>query len=71
MEAERIAKLANDIAAQFTYQPDSVGAESVAAHIRRFWTPGMCADLVGLAASPDCGLEPLAMAAAGLLASTP
>ncbi len=69
MDAARVAKLANDIAAQFAYQPRTVGAESVAAHIRRFWEPGMRADLVELASGPDSGLDSLARAAADLLIS--
>ena len=69
MDAARVAKLANDIAVQFAYQPPEAGAEAMAAHIRRFWDPGMRADLLEPAAEPDGGpdLDPLVRDAAGLL----
>lgn len=69
MDASRVAKLANDIAAQFAYQPPAAGAQAVAAHIRKFWEPSMRADLVAVASTPDDGLDPLARAAARLLTS--
>ena len=67
MEMPRVARLANDIAAQFPHQGDAQAAQAVAAHMRQFWEPRMRAELVGMLSLPDPGLTARARAAAELL----
>lgn len=68
MEPARVARLANDISAQFPHLPVEVAAKEVAAVIRSFWEPRMRAELTELAGRADSGLSERAAAAAGLLA---
>jgi formate dehydrogenase subunit delta len=60
-------RLANDVAAQFRHLPPDAGAAAVANHLRMFWAPSMRAQLFALVDSGAAGLDPLAVAAAGLL----
>jgi formate dehydrogenase subunit delta len=71
MQPARVARLANDIAAQFPHQPDAQAAAAIAAHIRMFWEPRMLAELTALSSRPDSGLAERARAAAKLLAGQP
>jgi formate dehydrogenase subunit delta len=59
--------MANDIAVQFRRMPARQGAEAVAAHLNRFWEPRMRARLLQRIADDTGGLDPLVVAAAGLL----
>ena len=61
------ARMANDIAVQFRRLPAIEGAEAVAAHINRFWEPRMRARLLQQVAGETGGLDPLVVAAAGLV----
>lgn len=61
-------RMANDIAAQFAHQDAEAAAAAIAAHIRSFWTPRMRADFLHHAESEPGSLDPLALAAARLLA---
>lgn len=61
--------MGNDIARQFTHLPPAEAAEAIAAHIERFWTPGMRRTLEALVAEGHEGLDPLLVDAAGRLAA--
>lgn len=67
MEGSPEARMANDIAVQFHRLPAAQGAEAVAAHINRFWEPRMRARLLQRIAGDTGGLDPLVVAAAGLV----
>jgi formate dehydrogenase subunit delta len=68
MDPARVARLANDISAQFPHLPVDVAAKEVAAVIRSFWEPRMRAELAELAGRADAGLTERAAVAAELLA---
>jgi formate dehydrogenase subunit delta len=67
MDGSPEARMANDIASQFRRLPDRLGAEAVAGHINRFWEPRMRARLLQQIATGTTGLDPLVVAAAGLV----
>ena len=47
MEAHKLVKMANEIAAFFHAEPDqAVAIEGVASHLKRFWDPRMRRELV-------------------------
>ncbi len=47
MDVRRLVAMANDIARYFASEPDrEAGAEGVADHLRKFWTPRMREQLV-------------------------
>jgi formate dehydrogenase subunit delta len=47
MDAHKLVKMANEIAAFFEAEPDrAVVLEGVAGHLRRFWDPRMRRDLL-------------------------
>jgi len=58
---------ANDVAAQFSYLPDTQAVLAIAGHLRMFWEPRMRADLREALQRGDEMLDPLAAAAASLL----
>jgi formate dehydrogenase subunit delta len=64
-------RLANEIAVQFHHRDPAAAATEIAAHIRSFWEPRMRADLLRRAAAEPGSLDPLALAAARLLADQP
>ncbi|MFC5997038.1 formate dehydrogenase subunit delta [Pseudonocardia hispaniensis] len=57
----------NDIAAQFRHRAAEEAASEVAAHLRLFWEPRMRRALLTSVADGAEGLDPIAVAAAGLL----
>ncbi|HEX4225204.1 MAG TPA: formate dehydrogenase subunit delta [Pseudonocardiaceae bacterium] len=67
MDGSPEARMANEIAVQFHRLPQMQGAEAVAAHINRFWEPRMRARLLQHIAGSTSGLDPLVVAAAGLV----
>jgi formate dehydrogenase subunit delta len=60
-------RLANDIAAQFHHRAPDVAAKEIAEHIRAFWDPRMKRALLAEVSAGGGDLDPLAVAAAGLL----
>jgi formate dehydrogenase subunit delta len=47
MQAEKLVRMANQIAANFDYGPDKAkAAAAVADHLRRFWSPLMREEIV-------------------------
>ncbi|MGW1527646.1 formate dehydrogenase subunit delta [Streptomyces sp. NPDC001588] len=61
-------RMANQIAANLRHVPGDEAAEAIAGHIRRFWDPRMRARLLELVETGSDGLDPVVVAAAGLLA---
>jgi formate dehydrogenase subunit delta len=62
-------RLANEIAVQFRHRPPDDAAEAIAAHIRTFWDPRMRSDLLRRVETEAGEFDPLALAAARLLAN--
>jgi formate dehydrogenase subunit delta len=47
MDAHKLVKMANDIAAFFEAEPDrTLALEGIAGHLRRFWDPRMRREIV-------------------------
>jgi formate dehydrogenase subunit delta len=67
MSTSAVARLANDIAAQFAHQSQAEASVSVAAHIRMFWDPRMQRQLLDLVAAGGSDLDPAVVAAAARL----
>jgi len=65
VEAHKLVKMANEIAAFFHAEPDqTVAIEAVASHLKRFWDPRMRRELVRWMDEHDGeGLTELASAA--------
>lgn len=65
MDAGKLVKMANQIAAFFAAEPDHAAAVAgVAGHLRRFWEPRMrAAILQQLDTAGDAGMHPLVVAA--------
>ena len=61
-------RLANEIAIQFHHQPPEQAAGAIANHIRMFWDPRMRAELLSRAETDPADLDPLVVAAVGILA---
>ena len=60
-------RLANEVAVQFHGRPADEAAAAIATHIRMFWDPRMRSALFAHIDAGGAELDPLAVAAAGLL----
>jgi formate dehydrogenase subunit delta len=70
MRAERLVTMANDIGKFFDSDPDKAeAAKNVASHLRRFWDPRMRREILAHYEQGGAGLDDVAKAAVGLLAS--
>lgn len=69
MSAQRIARMANQIARAFAAEGRAEAARDTADHIRKFWDPRMRAELEALVIAGGSGLDPLTREAAQLLFS--
>lgn len=65
-DTQALIRMLNQIAANHSYLDAAGAAKATAAHVVRFWTPQMRADLQ---TDPGEGLSPIAAVAAELLAS--
>ena len=65
MSAEKIARMANDIAKFMESKPHAEGVAGLAAHINDFWNPRMRGQLFDLIDAGGEGLRPLVREAAG------
>jgi formate dehydrogenase subunit delta len=63
MDQDRLAAMANQIAAFFRSYPREEAIEGVAAHIRQFWDPRMRGRLQKRAVESTEGLDPLVVEA--------
>ncbi|MFN3576706.1 MAG: formate dehydrogenase subunit delta [Tabrizicola sp.] len=67
MSAEKIARMANDIAKFMESKPHDEGAALLAAHINDFWNPRMRRQLFEILDAGGAGLRPLVLDAAGAI----
>lgn len=63
--AEKIVRMANQIAMFMETKPHEEGLAGLAAHINDFWEPRMRAQLFALLDQGGAGLRPLVIEAAG------
>jgi formate dehydrogenase subunit delta len=69
MKADKLVRMANQIADNFAYgSDDAKSAASVADHLRRFWTPGMRRLIVEYLNGGGTGLNKVAALAVAALA---
>jgi len=64
MQPDKLVMMANQIATFYESQPEPDRSAGTLAHLKDFWDPRMKAALKAIAAAPDNGLSPLALAAA-------
>ena len=65
-EVDRLVKMANQIADNFSFHAD--GVERIADHLKRFWAPEMRRELTEYEAGGGGGLKPAVQRALRLLA---
>jgi formate dehydrogenase subunit delta len=65
MSADKIARMANQIAQFMESKPKEEGLAGLAAHINDFWEPRMRSQLFALLDEGGKGLRPLVIEAAG------
>lgn len=65
--ADKLVRMANQIATFFHSQTNEDGPRSVATHINNFWEPRMRRQFLDLAQSGAPGLDPMVMAAVPLI----
>lgn len=67
MKAEKLAMMANQIAAFFKAQGVAAAPVGVADHLRKFWDPQMRTELCQLASEAKHDLDPVVVRATELL----
>lgn len=67
MRAEKLAMMANQVGAFFRAQGEAAAPAAIADHLKKFWDPGMRADIVAHLAAGGDGLDPLVRSALELL----
>ena len=67
MSADKIVRMANDIAKFMESKPHAEGMTLLASHINDFWEPRMRRQLLDHLAEGGAGLRPLAIEATGLI----
>jgi formate dehydrogenase subunit delta len=67
MSAEKITRMANDIAKFMESKPHAEGVALLAAHINDFWEPRMRRQLFAVLDAGGEGLRPLVMDAVGAI----
>ena len=68
-QADKLIRMANQIATFFKGQGEAGAAAQVADHLKAFWTPRMREDLTRICEDEAKGLDPVARAAVVLLVS--
>ena len=64
MNADKLVRMANQIATFFAHEGPERGAASVADHLKKFWDPRMRAEIAAaVAEGRAAGLDPIALAA--------
>ena len=71
MRPEKLAMMANQIGAFFKAQGEAEAPAAIADHLRKFWDPGMRADILAHLANGGAGLDPLVAKAVALLRAKP
>ncbi len=59
MTADKLARMANEIASFFRAYPDEEACAGIRGHIVAFWTPGMRSKFLTFARAGGPGLDPL------------
>ncbi len=67
MSADKIARMANQIATFMESKPHAEGVAGVASHINDFWEPRMRRQLFALLDAGGAGLRPLVIEAAAAI----
>jgi formate dehydrogenase subunit delta len=67
MSADKITRMANDIAKFMETKPEGEGPAGLASHINDFWNPRMRGQLLDILDAGGAGLRPLVLQAAGLI----
>jgi formate dehydrogenase subunit delta len=67
MSAEKITRMANDIAKFMESKPHAEGVALLASHINDFWDPRMRRQLFEILDAGGAGLRPLVLEAAGVI----
>lgn len=65
--AEKLVRMANQIASFFASQPEATRVDGVATHINKFWEPRMRRQLFEIIDAGGPGLDPLVLDAAKLV----
>ena len=71
MRPEKLAMMANQIGAFFKAQGEAEAPAAIADHLKKFWDPGMRADIVAHLTNGGAGLDPLVAKAVALLRAKP
>jgi formate dehydrogenase subunit delta len=67
MDVKKLTMMANQIAAFFKAQGETAAPAAIADHLKKFWDPGMRADIVAHLDAGGAGLDPLVRAGIELL----
>ncbi|MEQ1867154.1 MAG: formate dehydrogenase subunit delta [Alphaproteobacteria bacterium] len=67
MRAEKLTMMANQIGAFFKAQDETAAPAAIADHLKKFWDPGMRADILAHLDAGGAGLDPLVRNAVALL----
>ncbi|NJM35762.1 MAG: formate dehydrogenase subunit delta [Rhodomicrobium sp.] len=67
MQTEKLAYMANQIAAFFQSQPHDKAVAGVADHINKFWEPRMRAQLLASIEAGNTSLKPIVLEAAPMI----
>ena len=71
MRPEKLAMMANQIGAFFKAQGEAEAPAAIADHLKKFWDPGMRADILAHLDKGGAGLDPLVAKAVALLHAKP
>jgi formate dehydrogenase subunit delta len=67
MQADKLTMMANQIGAFFKAQGETAAPAAIADHLKKFWDPGMRADIVVHLDNGGAGMDPLVRSAVALL----
>ena len=67
MKADKLVRLANEIARNLRSLPGHQPSAATAEHVRSFWTPGMRSSIIAHVEAGGAGLDPIALEAVHLL----
>jgi formate dehydrogenase subunit delta len=71
MRVEKLTMMANQIGAFFAAQDEAAAPAAIADHLRKFWDPGMRADILAHLGKGGAGLDPLVRRAVEMLLAKP
>ena len=67
MRADKLTMMANQIGAFFKAQGEAAAPAAIADHLKRYWDPGMRADIIAHLMNGGAGLDPLVRKAIALI----